>query len=161
MKNTRTYIYDFNQYGLYFDDDSFTYQKAYTLVIDRLQLDVDYITGDLLFVYGFLVLIKAKRCEISLPQYEEGKFSIPVCNYDWEQGIGYDYLNYFPESTNYFIKDDLLNVLYDEKNKRILVGTMGDHDRCIKINKNLYCGFDKNNHLKYLLLCLDKIIPSN
>lgn len=161
MKNTRTFTYNFNEYGLYFDDDSFAYQKAYTFVIERLQLDFDYLTGALLYVYGFLLLIKAKRREIPLPQYEEGKFIIPVCDFEWQQGAADVYLNYFPESTNYFIKDDLLNVLYDEKNKRILVGTMGNHDRCIKIDKNLYCGFDKNNHLKYLLLCLDKIIPSN
>lgn len=153
-------IYDFNEHGLYYEKIHHVYiEKEILLTIsDTIELSFDYDSGNLISVGGFLPLVKAIKKEIKLSNYIEGEYSINTKNIQYLQGVGYDYFDFFKKSERYFIEKNLPIVYYDEKNKRILIGTQDSSDKCIKVDKNIYCGFEENNNLKYLLLSLDKVI---
>ena len=157
MNKNDTLIYDFNEHGLYYKTKDYN-RRRITFAIGTIEMDFDYDTGKLLTVTAFLPLIKAKRQLISMPIYVEDDFHISVEGLEYSPGIAYDYSVRFFESKNYFLKDSLPRVYYDEINKRILIGTQSSSDRSIRINKHLICGLDKKENLKYLLISPDIII---
>lgn len=161
MKNTKILVYNFGEHGLYYENDFVEKLKTYTFTIDTLQMEFDYMTGNLLSIKGFLPLVNAKRNDIFVPRNEMGAFSIAIGDFEWLQGVAYEYCDYYPESIKYLFLNDLPKIEYDEENKRILIGTQDFNDNCIKIDKNIFCGFDKNDNLKFILLSLDKVIPCN
>lgn len=156
-------IYDFNVHSLYYEDIyHIDIERELLLTIsDTIELFFDYDSGKLIYIGGFLPLIKAIRKEINLSNFIEGEYSINKTNIQYLQGVGYDYFDFFKKSERYFIEKNLPIVYYDERNKKILIGTQSNDDKCIKIDKNIFCGFDEDNNLKYLLLSLDKVIQCN
>lgn len=152
-------IYDFNEHGLYYDKIShLCIEKELVLTIgDTVELFFDYITKKLIYIGGFLPLVRATKKKIKIYSYIEGDYCIRTTDIQCFQGVGYDFFRFFENSRTYFIRDELLILCYDEVNARILLGTQEENDICIKINKNVYCGFDIYNNLKFLLICVDKI----
>lgn len=153
-------IYDFNEHGLYYDVICHVFiEREITLTIsDTIQLSFDYDTGNLVCVAGFLPLIKAIKKKIEVYDFIIDNYYIEFSDIQYLQGVGYNLFDFFEESKDYFIKDEMLILHYDEINKRILLGTQEETDKYIKINKNIYCGFDKVDNLKSLLITVDKIV---
>lgn len=152
-------IYRFEEYGLYYEPEiDYGTKDVITLSIDTLQIDFDQLSGNILSLYGFLPLVKARKINIKMPLCIEGQFSIPLQSFRKKAGIVYDYFCFFPESRVYFIKAGFPILSYDKKGKRILIGTWETNDRCIKVNDNITCGIDKKNNLKFIMVSPDIII---
>lgn len=160
MHETCQLIYDFRENGLYYQnqvDDLMV--KKITLTIDTLQLECDYITGELLSVTGYLPLFNASKNFIEIPSCIEKKFIIQAGNVEFTSGMAYDFFKFYPDSKKYFIKAELPIISYDDKNKRILIGDINiSGGENIQINKNIVCTVDENGNLKALLLLLDEVI---
>lgn len=153
-------VYDFREHGLYCQNriDDLKMRKI-TLTIDTLQLECDYIAGELVSVSGYLPLYKANRSTLEIPFCIEKRFVVQARNVEYKPGMAYDYFKFYPESKKYFIKEELPIVTYDEKNKRILIGkTNTSNSNNIQINKNIICVLDKKGNLEALLLLLDEVI---
>lgn len=160
MYDTSRLIYDFREHGLYYQnsmDDSKV--KKITLTIDTLQLEFNYITGELLTVTGYFPLFNACRIPLEIPLCIEKKFTVKLENVEYIPGMAYDYFKFYPESKIYFIKDDFPIIFYDEENRRILIGNMNalNADN-MKLNKNIICALDEKRNLKSMLLLLDEVI---
>jgi len=159
MIKENSLVYSFKEHGLYYENNPYKEtQKIVTFAIDTLQLDFDYNTGELKFITGFLPLVKSKKISINVPNYIEENYCISLENIDYFPGMAYEYFDFFTDSENYFLRDDLPMTYYDEATKLILIGTKDSIDKCIKINKNIYCGIDETGNLKYLLICSNCII---
>ena len=150
-------IYKFNEHGLYYEIKDYS-NKEIMFALCTVTLNFDYDTGELLSVTGFLPLVNAICHNIKIPAFNLGKYSISMTNIEYLQGVAYDYSNHFEESGHYLMKDRLTRVSYDKENKIILIGIQSPNDNSIKINKNIICGFDENENLKYLMLLLDSMI---
>ena len=152
-------IYDFNEHGLYYDGiDHIFIEKEFILTIDdTIELFVDYNTKKMIYIGGFLPLVRAIKKEIKIYSYIEDDYCIQIADVQYFQGVGYDFFHFFEDSREYFFKDELLILYYEELNSRILLGRQEKNDQCIKINKNIYCGFDIYNNLKFLILSVDRI----
>ncbi len=160
MNETCKLIYDFREHGLYYQNYMEDLMiKKFTLTIDTLQLECDYITGKLLSVSGFLPLFNAYRSFLKMPFCVEKELDFQTRGAEFISGMAYDFFKFYPDSKEYFIKEELPIITYDDKNKRILIGarnSLGSHN--IQINKNIICTIDENKNLKALLLLLDEII---
>lgn len=153
-------VYDFREHGLYYQNriDDLRVKKI-TLTIDTLQLECDYIAGELLSVSGYFPLYRANRSTLEIPFCIDKGFTVQVRNVEYKPGMAYEYFKFYPESKKYFIKEELPIVTYDEKNKRILIGnTNTSNSNNIQINKNIICVLDEKGILKALLLQLDEVI---
>ena len=157
MIEDRKLIYKCAEHGLYYEGESaFETKKIVTLAIDTLQLEIDYFTGSILSVTGFLPLFRSKKTSVEIPRKIEGVFFVPMKDIEYKKGIAYDFFKYFPQSAIYFLEDGLPVLEYDEEKKRILVGSNGDsNDKYVKINKNVICGLDTENNVKSLFILLD------
>lgn len=156
-------VYDFSQHSIYYENIYHIYiEREILLTIgDTIEMSFDYDTGKLISIGGFLPLINAIKKEIQISNFIDGDYIIDTKSIPYLKGVGYDYFDYFKKSECYFIQNNLPIVYYDEKNKRILIGAKNGSEKCIRINRNIYCGFDKEDHLMYLLIYLDKTIPCN
>ena len=158
MKNNEQLVYDFSEHGLYYENPlKHEAEKTISLVIDTLELEIDYSTGNILSATGFLPLIKAVKKHISIPQIAaSGDFSVSTQDIKYQPGIAYDYFKFSPESEPYFINNELPVLEYDAENRRILIGTRNDgNDQFVKTTRNLICGLDGKNNLKSLLILVD------
>lgn len=159
MNQNKDLIYNFNEHGLYYDEyTNDSIGKTITFTIFTIQIECDYITRNVLYVTGYLPLVKALKRTIDIPNYSNGTFSILANINNYQTGAGYEYCDYFIESKKYLFNDDIPIIYYDKINKRILIGTYDTDDKCIKVNKNTFCGIDKDSNLKYLLICIDKVM---
>lgn len=163
MNDSKTIlIYNFNNHRLYYDSSQFLaddLKKFVSLAISAIELDFNYLTGNLLAITGFQPLVNITLDEIEIPHCEDGDFSIPMNGIKFQRGIVYDYFNFFPASREYFMIDAYNpKLVYDETNKLISIGSFDKNDRQIRINKNVICGLDKNGNLKSLLILIDIII---
>lgn len=160
MKEGENLIYSFIENGLYYENQlKNEVGKTVSLTIDTLQINIDYLTGNILSVTGFLPLFKANKNSIVIPQVVAEKFCVSMKNVEYQKGIAYDYFKFFPESERNFIRNGLPILEYDNENKRILIGTRDDiNDKYIKVDKNIICGIDSAKNLKALLISLDIII---
>lgn len=153
-------VYDFREHGLYYRntvDDEVTQQII--LTIDTLQIDIDYSTGSILSISGYLPLFNANRIFLDIPQCISGEFVIEMSSVEYISGIAYDFFKYFSSSEVYFLKNELPIISYDETNKRILIGELNDqNDSNIQVNRNIICSLDSKGNLKSILLLLDEII---
>jgi len=160
MIEIQSLIYNFNEHGLYYDYVSSNSQnrKLITLSIDTIQLEIDYDTKEILMITGFIPLINAGTISINEQKYDEQKFLVPVKNIEYSEGISYDYCDIFPESSNYFLKNEVVMTFYDKINKVILIGTTEAADKHIRVNKNIICGLDEKGNLQYLQITPDIVI---
>lgn len=153
-------VYDFREHGIYNQNHiaNLTVKKI-TLTIDTLQLECDYITGELLSVSGYFPLFRACRSLLEIPSSTKKEFIARVGDVEYIPGMAYDYFKFYPESKKYFINGELPKVTYDEKNKRILIGDIiTPNGNNIQINKNIICALDEEGNLKALMLLLDEVI---
>ena len=159
MKDDRKLTYNFTEHGLHYENGlTFEADKIVTLTIGTLQINVDYFTGNILSVIGFLPLVKATKMRIDIPKLVEESFFLPMKGIEYLKGVAYDYFNFFPMCEDYFVYEKLPIVAYDEENRRILLGTRdATYDKFVLINKNIICGIDRKNNLKSLLILLDII----
>lgn len=152
-------IYNFNEHGLYYKPD---YAYSYEILIftmGTVQLEFNHNTEELLAVTGYLPLISADRKAISIPSYDDDKFIVSMKDIFYQQGMAYDYFDFFPISREYFMINEYNpKLVYDKNNKRIQIGTADKNDEYIRINKNTICGLDKDKNLKSLLILIDVII---
>ena len=164
-------VYDFNCHRLGYTDRKYLLEiKDIFFVIDKMEINWDIWSGNILSVVGFLPLINATKGDISIPNCsnEEYKVKSPVSVEEYLKGVGYNYFDYFPESEKYFVTDVTLGdrlykrvltkIQYDEENKIILLGNMDRNDKAIRINKNYIFGFDEKDNLKFIHILVDKII---
>ena len=153
-------IYDFREHGLYYQDElNDETTRKITLAIDTLQIDIDYLTGVILSIKGYLPLFNANRIMINVPQCSNEEFAVEMSNIDYISGIAYDFFKYFPSSKDYFLENELPVISYDEINKRILIGKKNNqYDRNIQIDRNIICTLDSQGNLKSILLLLDEVI---
>ena len=160
MKESKKLVYNFSEHGLYYDEVLDCEDiGTVTLVVDTLEIEIDYSTGNVLSATGFLPLLKADEKNIIIPPIGEGKFCISTKGIEYKKGIAYDYFKFFPNSKKFFINANLPCLKYDGINKRILIGSMDDsNDVYVKVNKNLICGLDNSGNLKSILIMVDVVI---
>jgi len=165
MIDSKNLIYNFNNHRLYYDSDQFladALNKFISLTISAIELDFNYSTGVLISVTGFQPLVKATVGKLNIPHCKDENFIISMNEIRYQRGIAYDYFDFFPLSREYFMVDAYNpKLIYDENNKRILIGSADINDEYIKINKNIICGLDKKGNLKSILILVDVIIKAN
>lgn len=157
----RKMIYNFNEHGLYYNPPLYitSEDKIITYCMNTLQFDVSSISKRIMYIYGFLPLINAKKAEIILPE-----FTVESCNlkidddFHYAKGVVYSYFKFFSNSKKDFLTGERLNLTCDEPNKRILVGNMKDASKFVKTDNNIICGCDSNDDLKGIIIMLDEII---
>lgn len=163
--NNRKLIYNFNEHGLYYENKgtlNAEAEKVISLTISRIELEFDYLTGNLLTVTGFQPLIEETLGCLETPYYKDGDFSISMDEINYQRGVAYDYFDFFPASREYFMIDEYNpKLIYDENDKRILIGSADINDEYIKVNKNIICGLDRKGNLKSILVLVDVIIKEN
>ena len=79
MKKGENLIYSFIENGLYYENQlKNEVGKTVSLTIDTLQMNIDYLTGNILSVTGFLPLFKANKNIIDIPQLYEDDFFVSM-----------------------------------------------------------------------------------
>ncbi len=165
MIDNKKLVYNFNNHRLYYDNNQFLIndsKKYISLTISAIELDFDYSTGVLLSITGFQPLVKSIVDMLEIPKYKDGNFNISMNKIKYQRGIVYDYFDFFPISKESFMIDEYNpKLVYDESNKRILIGSVDINDEYFRINKNTICGLDKKGNLRSILLLIDVIIKSD
>ena len=160
MKESKELVYNFIEHGLYYEKPlDYGIEETISLVVDTLEIEINYSTGSILSTTGFLPLLKASKKNIPMPLVTEGEVCVSTKDIEYQNGIAYDYFKFFPESEKYLVNEGLPILEYDDTNKRILVGSRDDSNgKYVKVNKNLICGFDNSDNLKSLLIMVDVVI---
>ena len=114
-------------------------------------------TGKLIGVRGFLPLVKAVRCEITLPCVKKSEYYLPQ---EMSSGIKtnsvFELTDLMPECKRYFEKR---KIRFDRKLGIILLGDDKNIKReVVKINNNLFVGCDETGNLQVVYMKPERFI---
>ena len=143
-------IYDFAIHSLYYDKTDMIVHN-FSLMIDTLELVFHLQTGKLVGIQGFFPLVSANECNIELPDWKEGSFTLQNCELSkCKHNEIYDLAQVIPRAQKYFEKR---KVKYDKREGIIQLGEeLQKGESVIKISSNIFCGFDSNSVLKCLYI---------
>ena len=149
-------IYDFATHSLYYENQRIDV-PGFSLVIDTLEMVFELRTGKLIYVQGFLPLIRASKSNIDLPICTKGdyllqNFDLSMCN----QNAVYDLIKKVPKVEKYF---EGMPMKYDSEKGIIQVGEeMEALETTIEVNDNILCGLDQQLNLKCIYIIPTRFI---
>lgn len=149
-------IYDFATHSLYYENQRIDVPN-FSLTIDTLEMVFELRTGKLIYVQGFLPLIRASKSSINFPICTKGDyllhdFDLSKC----KQNAVYDLMKKIPATQKYF---ERMPVKYDAEKGIIQVGEeMKALETTIEVNDNLLCGLDQKLNLKCLYIIPTRFI---
>lgn len=169
-------IYETNGHGLYYEENKESEEIVY-FSIGTIQIGCEPKTGRVLKIDGYLPLINAEKVDIEEKPFEEGdvfigdigkyKYLNPVYfelisnqkNNGYIKGVVYNLFSSEPDAEKYFCDKQ---PKYDERKGIIQIGTsITTKEELIKVNRNIYCGVDKNHILKCVLIIPDLFIKDS
>ena len=148
-------IYEFNTHSIYLKEK---YKKpTFSLMIDTLELVIDYLTRKVLNVQGFLPLIKAVKSKIILPEAPKGDYCIDYIDFSEINQFDVSSISkMIPKSKIYFENNE---IVFDKEKGIIRLGlTDSRYDKYIKICDNVIIGYDGENIIKCIYIIPDKFI---
>lgn len=150
MKAKNKMIYEFKNHCLYYEDEN----KAppfFSLMLNTLELEYEMKNGKLIGISGFLPLVKAMRCSISLNGYEKGNIYLKDIQINqYQENFMYDILEEIPEIKRYFENQ---SIKYDNEKGIIQLGVeITSQDKLVKVDDNILCGMDSQLNLKSIYL---------
>lgn len=137
--------------------ENFYNNPTFSLMIDTLEIVVNYKTREILYVQGFLPLIKAKKSILELPLSCDGKLFLN--NIDFSNINEYDVFSLtqkIPQCKKYFEEK---NLIFDDMNGIIQLGSVDkEKNKYIKISNNLIIGYDYFEVIKTIYIIPDRYI---
>ena len=132
-------------------------QPTFSITIETMEIVIDYNSVKMVYIQGFLPLVKAQRVAIDLPLAEAGDYFFSDIDMTSIRKFGvYELSELLPASESYFSE---YRVLFDQKRGIIQTGAeLTSDDRLIKINDNIIIGMDARLAIKCIYMMPDRFL---
>ncbi len=130
---------------------------TFSITIGTMEIVMEYMSGKIVYIQGFLPLVKAQRIEIELPLAQTGDFFFRDIDMTTIRKFGvYELSELLPASETYFSES---GVLFDQERGIIRIGgELTADDRLVRINDNIIVGIDNRLAMKCLYIMPDRFM---